>query len=381
MHGEKQDSTGNLWSIKNMSAIHTEGRYIKDAAGYIIFLRGVCYALYTDSCSGCWWPKGGDLWDCYDRWCPENCREHLRVMAEEWGINHIMLGFDMGWWESNSTWNSDTPYRETVRNMIRIAAEYGIYVSISPFQINGSYASGDCPMNNYSKQGFINAWLSVSRELRNEPNVLWLLWCEPACENMDNWFKWCHDTITALRNDGDDHIAIIQYGYNGPIAEPNEYGFVDRYLELGYRVDNVAFCQNIFHESFTYDCTIPEPATITRQWVKNCLIQMGYQHVTQELNLPVIVEEIGATDQKELDILIYEMDVLNEFECGYALWDWRPDTQWRPFDTTDFSTPNEKGQALIDAIATGVTLPPPPLPAGLGLLALIAITLYLVTRG
>ena len=351
-----QNYTGNLTQLL------VEGRYTKDSSGNVVFLRGVNVATYLDATTG-WWYNGGSY---YGIWNEENLRLHLQEM-KDWGINHMRILICIEWWINNFQGTlggqpADRPYRDSIKDTIVIAQEYGIYVVIVPWSVAVGEADGYTypppapypPHTSHSEvipdtQAFVDFWVNVANELKVYPNVLFELWNEPAAD-IDTWFSVAQQCIDAIRAIPDDHIIIVQWGYSGGLQwlrRPDlPTGINVLYSEHIYR-----FHGSLYNNGYTYDDVYDALYYDHYGWLGD------YQYAVEN-NIPMWIGEIGCwiaydPDPQEKEAFINTLKILNEWEMGYSIWDWFicPGRPFGVLAVTDVPSPNLSGQILIHAIA------------------------------
>jgi hypothetical protein len=342
--------------------LHIEGRYIEDDLGRVVHLRGVCKATFLD-CSEGWW-SDGDWGSNYGYWDENVVRRHLQAM-KNWGINVLRLHTSAEAWLTNwkGTINPNMPsnmaFRDAVKRTIELAGEYGIYVVYDVYSAAIGEGQNLLPWPPWSPYdvlpdpaAFVNFWVSVVSELKNYPNVLFELYNEPG-GNQTEWFQTVQLTVNAIRNIPDDHIMIVQWGYCG--------GF--DWLRT-YRINgtNILYSNHIYRtlDDDSYRNTFPN-AEYTYEEMKNVLLNTrDYAYVLQN-NIPIWIGETGCWESRnptfeEKMYFTNLLKILNEWEVGYAVWEWFQDDARiegliaTPWQKGTMPSPNIAGQILINAI-------------------------------
>lgn len=377
-------SSGSI-GIPITRPLHTEGKYIKDEDGNIVFLRGIWKGGLIDTCAGWWTPPGMDIssLEGYGIWREDALRAWFEDMKNR-GFN-IYGDFIWGdWWLQDAStsiagYATDISYRNALRETLRIAQEYGLYVQFrlySPAQTEGRkefpYNTGESVCSQvWTAEDFKNFWVNVATELKGYPNVMFCIFDEPITLYQTtpdpisgkSWFDVAEETIDAMRAVGFDGLIVLQWGYCGDCY------WMEKWYNLGKPTQNIAFSQHIYRYHGTYDGigrstdldtirnfiyanqqpTEPYPAT-----------GLHYNRIANELNLPILVALgafNGAVDDDEYTSFVNTLTVLNELELGYYAFVWhRSDMVWALQQHTVAIQPlNRIGQALKDAVAAGTT--------------------------
>lgn len=385
-------------SVASTPPLHVEGKYVKDSFGNKIFLNGVWKGGYADSCVGWWIPVGGFGSDGVAVWDETAVRAHLQAM-KDWGFNVIAVFLNIDWWVNDKATtlyreqnNIDIPtshsYRYSIKETLRLASEYGIYVQLRPLTTSvaegrtyqpiypsTSYFGGDLET---SKQGFINFWVNLATELQSYSNVIFHLYDEPTTERGNtqaDWFDVATRTINAIRAAGITQIIMVHWGYAGSVS------WIEQWFNEGRPTTNVVFTAHIyrFHGTFEGNPNSPTDINYIRDQLGNA---RGYLNIIDTLKLPLWVTlgaYNGATDNSEYEYFQNTLTVLNEWETGYVVFVYRQDMPWTIQESGPTVAPlNRVGEALVTAISpptngsngtepppnndtnTNLTLPPPP---------------------
>jgi len=347
---------GNSGQVTTSSSLRTEGRWIKDADGNTLILKGVWKAEYADSCVG-WW--GNDPYN----WNEAAVRADMQNLRDVWHVNCLNTFIWGNWWEGDLavTLGGGTTshhYRWVLKETARLAAEYGLYFQIrlwEPSTTEGSVDQPYYPYSNYwTEQQFTDFWVSVANEMKAYPNVLLCLYDEPVHGETD-WFRVANNTIFAIRATGCENLIVNHLDYCGDCM------WMERWVQAGYPTHNIVFSNHIyrFHGTYAYD---PNSAT-DYQYILSFLSDKpsatrytgaGYKYITDTYNIPIWVSEIGAyngaTNDAEYTYFNNTLHALNELQLGYCAYQWfRSSLPWY----VGYRMPNRVGQALIDAIMSG----------------------------
>lgn len=334
--------------IQYLSPLKVDGRFIKDSFNRTITLKGVWKAEYADSCVG-WW---GD--DAYN-WNEANVRANMQTLREVWKVNVINTFIWGNWWRDDlavtlAGYTTSHHYRFSIKEALRIAQEYGLYLQLrlwSPESSEGRVDAPYAPYSSWSLADFVSFWTSVANELKNYPNAIFTLYDEPQGD-LVTWFNAAEQAITAIRNTGADNLIVVHYGYCGSCL------WMEQWINEERPLHNIVFSNHIyrFHGTFDYNPSSPTDVNYIRtQLADSNGTHCAYKYITEVYNVPIWISAIGSNrgwlDDSEYDYLKNTLAVLNEWGLGYASYQWfRQDTSW----TIGYRTPNRVGQALIDAI-------------------------------
>lgn len=211
----------NITAQTTATGLHTEGKYIKDNSGNIVYLRGLQKVEMADDPDGSW--MGNVYWD------DENVRAELREM-KSWGANTIRCIQAIENWK----YDLNTPYsaisnREAVKRLATIAQEEGMYVVFTAYRVTNYFNGGNqdpLPYPPYqtsagassvigSKQDFVDYWTSVASVLKDYPNVIFEIWNEPNGDGnaMTEFFGVQQQVINAIRATGAQNIVMAQWDF------------------------------------------------------------------------------------------------------------------------------------------------------------------------
>lgn len=344
-------------TISSISPLHVEGRYIKDVLDNTVVLKGVWKVEFTDSCVG-WWNYGDPyVWD------ESSARAHMQNLKQNWGINVINTFMWGDWWLEDKAvtlggYTTDQHYRYSIKETIRLATEYGLYYQIrlySPIMDEGRVEGPYPPYSSWSVDDFVNFWTSVATELKDYPNVIFTLYDEPIGD-LNTWFDAAEQAINAIRAVGADQLIVIHHGYCGSCM------WMEDWVQQGRPMYNIVFSNHIYrvHGTFGYDSHSPVDIDYIRDFLANKPTigydGAAYKYITDTYDIPIWVSAIGTyngfSDDEEYIYYRNTLAVLNEWDLGYAGYQWFRQTTW----FIGREQPNRIGQALIDAIA-GVPVP------------------------
>jgi len=366
----------NKIKLPKPTMLHTQGAHVYNDNGEIVHLRGVHSTNFGDSSAG--WFIGSST----SSWNETVIEKNLEVL-ESWGCNFLYLsGIDFGYLVENRKYGGATiGLMDAVKRVVEMAYEHGIYVAIG--LDNGAYGELVWYYAPSHLDDWVNGWLNISRELRIYPNVIYGMNAEPALseEEMNAYFNAIVQAVKAIRNDGDEHIFFYHEDYcsypvrfNKPATEGGE--MIRKLHECN--LTNIVYSGHIYrwHGTFGGDpnnFTGAGPGenadgVYTYENIKQALTYWGYRKILEEYKVPIIMGEGGPAKAEaisfpntwEKEITAYQnlLQILNEWNIGYACFWWRePGTEGPVFspliipNQSDFIA-NEWGQILINALRT-----------------------------
>lgn len=348
------------------SPLHTEGRYIKDSSGSTVILRGIWKPEYLDLCNG-WWDKYSFL-----SWNESIVRLNMATLRDQWHINVICIEIWGDWWLTDAStslngYPTDTSYKWSIKETLRLAQLYGLYVHIrlySPSSTEGRVESPYAPYSKWTVNDFVNFWGNVASELKDYPNAIFGLYDEPV----GDWSVWANvaeQAIAAIRNTGANQLIVVHWAYCGDCF------WIEKWMNASKPTFNIVFSNHIyrFHGTFAYNPNSPTDIEYIRKFLAygsntGSYDGAGYLNMTETYNVPIWVSAIGSsfgeTDNDEYVCFRNTLAVLNEWSLGYAVWQWfKTAIRWSiQYDTTGLiDPPNRVGKAFIDA-NLGVPVPP-----------------------
>lgn len=345
--------------------LHVDGRYVKNALNQTVYLRGVWKGAFLDTSTG-WW--GLDA----SKWSEDDLRETLRILRSEWGVNVINTQIWGDWWLENKAvtlmgGTTDIGLRDAIKETLRIASEYGIYVQIrlySPIRAEGRIEGQPYqPYSSWMVDDFVNFWVDVATELKSYPNAIFTLYDEPT-GNMSIWFDAAEQAINAIRAAGAQQLIVNHWAYCSDCM------WIERWIQQNRTLDNIVFSNHIYryHGTFGYNTDSPVDIEYIRDFLAakpgGTYTGAAYKYITDVYDVPIWVSAIGAySGHEDDDEYIYfrnTLQVLNEWKLGYTAFHAdRTALAWTLLTPTSsvFDPPNRVGQALIDAVA-GNPVPP-----------------------
>jgi hypothetical protein len=368
-------------TIANILPLHVEGRYIKDASGNTVILRGFQKPEFADDPDGIW--MGNTYWN------TQNVITELDAM-KSWGANTIRVQQSIDSWKYNlDSPHAAIPNRQAIKELLTLAAERGMYVIFTPYRVTNYHAGGtqdDLPYPPYqesagasdvigSEQDFVDYWVSVVEELKIYPNVIFELWNEPNGGGAEaSWFSVAQDCITAIRETGAEQLIIFQwkegvyanldYGSDsGSVKWIEDYSLVDTTGNLVYSTHIYRLygglglyseeeSKTLWNSSYGY----------TYDEVKRALEIEKINWVGETLNKPLLITETGCSIawtgtelEHELTAWNNSLTIFNEWELGYIGHWWRNIGVFRLLENDQpwLPPPTESGIIFRNALASG----------------------------
>jgi aryl-phospho-beta-D-glucosidase BglC (GH1 family) len=341
--------------------LHTEGKYIKDASGNVVYLRGVNRPSgFTVSATGNWFLNGDWIWGYtyYGGWSETGLRQRLQQI-KDMGFNTVRLIFWEDWWQDDVKVYNDNGvekplsdqtygYRYMMEQTVKIAQEYGIYIIYSPYgeccgQAEMPFPGSAVP----NQQAFADMWKQIAQTI-NYPNVLFELFNEPAGD-YDTWMNAAQAAITSIRSVS-NNLIIAQYGYAG------SFDFV---TDSRIQGTNIVYSNHIYHNVYGSTLWNYYGEFHTYDQVKNCLLDNWNYDVALASNKPLYIGEFGHWYQGvnyEEEAFNSTLRLMNEWNMSYTAWEW--DHPWMGWylqsDASAAPYPaNNYGQMLAEAITSG----------------------------
>lgn len=356
-------SSGRIGLI---SPLHVDGRWIKNAEGDIVVLRGVNCGGFADAPGGIWSGIGIQSYADFQS-------NHDLVVAQldaikSWGSNCIRIMYAAEYWVYNIG-----NHRQVVKDLASLCAARGIYVIYEGWCIRG-YGNGaaqdELPYPPYqsstnaeevipSEQAYVDMMVSQATELGVYDNILFGLWNEPT-GNFTSWIGVMQQAITAIRNAGIESIILCQRNFAlwvnidfppPPAPTLSEYTDIGAANTLQWIYEYPLEGTNIAYQAHIYD---PAGRDATYEEVKMVLNYSWVPYVTFNMSKPIIMGEVGAnlvwTGQdltNEISQFRSTLQILNEWNIGYVGWEWRSIAVY-PLITSDFPnyTASSSGEIL-----------------------------------
>jgi len=351
--GSGSVTVSNTGTIMMVSPLHTEGRYVKDVLNRTVYLRGVNRPSgFTASCTGVWFENGDWIWGTsYTQWRENGLRQRLQQMKDS-NFNVARLIFIVDWWLNNRNTNlagqaTSISCRTAMERTVSIAQQYGIYCVLTPYMSEANQSAHEMPFPSTTlptAQSFVNFWIQMATAFKNYPNVLFELWNEPAGD-YNVWMNAAQSCISAIRN-VTNQIIVVQYGYGG---------YFDFVTDSRIQGANILYSNHIYR--YPVGATIPS-SEYTYSQIRDRLL--NYWRYSVAINsYPCWIGEIGAWlnyGSQETQYWNNTLNLLNEWQTGYAAWEWdQLGTGWDLQTSASAAPygPNTHGQMLIDHIVSG----------------------------
>lgn len=367
------NTTISILQTVQMSALHVDGRWIRDEAGNVVTFYGINKHGFEDNPNGHWMTASGNPeWNTFN---PSTVAADLDAI-KSWGLNTIRSYSCAQFWIENTD-----NHRQTIETLATMLEERGMYLIYSMWRVRPTgdqirmpfppylTASGDLAVIP-NEGAFVNMWGSIADALKDNPNVIFEFWNEPACSNQGDWQRVWQNCIDAIRDTGAKNLISIHWGYS--IWMNIKYG---NGLTLDY-VENYPFTDpegNIFYSPHNYrsDFHSTEPRVNCWEYddLKTGMQMCKVDYVLNTLEIPVIMGEFGpnmwqtGTElQHELDYYANLIQVCNDWQMGFItfLW-WHTGFPYIHLKTGPNFQPNAAGDVLIAGVG-GVPEPPPPEP-------------------
>jgi hypothetical protein len=365
------NSSGTISSQGQISPLHVEGKYIKDASGNIVILRGVNKEGFEDLPTGVWQNSAS--------WNPTAMHAELDAM-KSWNINVVRSHQVCDYWKAN-TGN----YRQHIKDVIAYAASIGMYFIFDFYGVTNSQVGGNqdpLPYPPYQTSGgnpssiigsqadFITLFGTVVSELGGYPNVIFDPWNEPCCAHYtsDAYASWktvFQQILNNARAAGCNNIFLYQQ---------NDAGYVD------FRDTFVPDVTNSMLWITSYPVTGTNIVYSThgyRQYGAWGILSGGgyaYQYndilqafqyekidwVGNTLNAPLLYAELGCWMDLSGTSLAHEetaftnaLSILNSWNLGYLGFWWYDFGPFRLLSSGTTFTPTDGGTILKNAIING----------------------------
>lgn len=362
----------NLGKVTIISSLHVEERYIKNALGQTVVLRGVNKAGFEDFPDGWWNPEGGGLYSGAGVWNEMNVLYNLGKI-KEWGANVVRFHHSMDFWVRQDLYPT---FRQRVRRVTELAGELGLYVIWDPYSVikgggqpslpwyphvsnetksNLGYSEKDIMPNSTA---FVEYWREWAEWLKDYPNVLFELVNEPKNVNIEpyHWGRspsdpaWqeyasvINQTIQAIRSTGatqpiivTGHVDVwcdLDHGGINEAYTGSDVWWVTQVQEDGATpiidpLNNIIYCTHQYRAS----SGLGEHDNGTRGWTySDVMLAMNYTKILDVINTwnkPLILTECGPhlwhTDEeliREIEGLSNQLRIYNQYGISYVVWVW-----------------------------------------------------------
>jgi len=379
-------------------ALHVEGKYIKNASGQVIILRGVNKPTFEDDPDGIW--MGNTMWS------DTRVKTELDEMRK-WGINVVRVHLAVELTKYDIGPNSQHPAssycaisaREALHRLIQFAAEKGIYVILDGYSVTCYWCGGQqdqLPYPPYQSsenaeqvignvQDFVDWWRIMASEYKQYSNVLFEPWNEPRGNStaFDSWLNAFQQCVNAIREEGFTGIIIFNWGWgvycninandqDFPIGHPKWGETLRDWLETAANSINDPM-KNLVFDVHRYrsggDSGILD-TSLREYWgdnyaynytqIKMAMEYMGFKWAGDEVGVPLIVGEHGCnlafTDEKlehELIAFHNDLQIFNEWGIGYIEYCWREGGIYRLLTSPTQFTPSESGKIFKTWLQSG----------------------------
>ena len=332
-------------AASNATALHTEGKLIKDASGNTIYLRGLQKVELADDPDGTW--NGNALWS------DANVQAELDQM-KAWGANTVRCIQSIDNWK----YDLNTPYasissRDAVNRLIKFAADRDMYVIFTAYRVTNYFSGGNqdpLPYPPYqtssgagsvitSKQDFVNWWADVANNLKGYPNVLFEIWNEPIASGsaVQEFYGVQQQVINAIRGTGAQNLILAQWDMGSWVDLDYGGGSTMDWVDTAKLTDpsnNLVYVTHLYRE---YGQTgIYSNSASVSKWgtnhaydyneLKRAFTAEKIDYILNTLNKPMFVTECGANmDQGgaeanyEQQALANELKIFNEWGMNWIV--------------------------------------------------------------
>jgi aryl-phospho-beta-D-glucosidase BglC (GH1 family) len=370
------------------SALHTEGRYIKDNSGNTIYLRGLQKVELADDPDGTW--NGNAIWS------DANVKAELDVM-KSWGANTVRCIQSIDNWK----YDLNTPYssissRDAVKRLLTFAGERGMYVVFTGYRVTNYFNGGGqdpLPYPPYqtsqgassvitSKQDFVNWWADVANQLKGYPNVMFEIWNEPTGNGnaAQEFFGVQQQVINAIRGTGAQNLILAQWDMGSWTDLDYGGGSTMDWISQANLVDplnNLVYVTHLYREygqTGIYSTSASQSKWGTNHAYDYNELKRAFQAekidwVLNTLNKPMFVTETGANMDHggneanyEQQALTNELKIFNEWGINYIVHWFREIGIFRLHTGAPNFTPTAGGAITKAALLAQQTVQPTPAP-------------------
>ncbi len=357
-------------------ALHTYGKYLVDATGNVVYLRGLQKVELADDPDGQWM---GDQY-----WSDNNVRTELQAM-KSWGANTIRCIQSIDNWKYDlgpGSGYASISNRDAVQRLARIAAEEGMYVIFTAYRVTNYFNGGNqdpLPYPPYqtsagassvisSTQDFVDYWASVASVMKDYPNVLFEIWNEPCGDSaaMQQFFGVQQQVINAIRATGATNIIMPQWDMGSwvNLDYPDSGGSTMSWIteaNLTDPLNNLVYVTHIYREYgqtgiYSVSSSIAKWGTTHAydyQELERAFTAEKIDWVLNTLNKPMFVTECGANMDQTGNELNYdvqglnnELAVFNAWGINYIVHWWREIGVFRLHNGPPNFTPTAGGQVV-----------------------------------
>jgi len=269
------------YNLGTLQKLHTEGRWIKNEDGAIVYLAGVRFHATEHNKDG--------------HFGPDPISESWFEGMKNWGCTCISVSVEIGWYDT------DEEYRNTIDMIIGWAKARGMYVVLQNYFPDGPGTWGDTVQ--------ARRVLTMEASRYGDGNVLIQLIDEPTAPSLDIYITFVEQCITDIRAVAPDMLIVINK--NGP-NRPDLQEF-ENYPESILNAGNLIIAPHIYR----YHHGVPE----TYDEIEAYLIDYGWRTVLDTLNLPILVAECGwfrsGGVEQELKSLRNQLTIFQEWDLGF----------------------------------------------------------------
>jgi hypothetical protein len=373
------------------SALHVDGRHIKDSAGNIIYLRGLQKVELADDPDGTW--MGNPYWT------DANVRAELAVM-KSWGANTVRCIQSIDNWKFNlgpGSGYSSITNQDAVKRLLTLAGEQGMYVIFTGYRVTNWFNGGNqdpLPYPPYqtsqgassvisSKQEFINWWADVANQLKGYPNVLFEIWNEPMGPRAEHLVVQ-QQVIDAIRATGARNLILTQWDMgtwaNLDFPPPhNDASTMDWITQANFKdpLNNIVYVTHIYR-NYGHTGLYSNPSSLSR-WgtdkaydyneIKRALQYTKVDWVLNTVNAPVFVTETGFNNDRSgneanYEAIAYEnlLKIFHEWGIHYIVHWFREIGIYRLHTGAPNFTPTRGGQITRTFLQASQQSNPTPVP-------------------
>ena len=310
--------------LNNSLALHTEGRWIKDETGQIIFLKGVNKPSLEWRTDGLNWIESD--WD----------------TIESWNANVVRIPIKKSWWDNNEPTDDEMFYREKIAQAVAWGSKREIYTIIDMhWWDDNNYL---IPMPSEIEE-WINTWEEIANTYKNEETVLFDLWNEPHSISGSTWWPVAQECVDKIRATGAQNlilIGVLNYSHDAKVVE-----------QLGpIKAENIVYSLHLYPHEFSNSQTV--------DGLKKEITDLGWKYILENNIAPVIIGEFGANSYKieEINFMKALCRIANgqenkdgtDWRMSYLAWWFIPYPEKHALIYDDWETPTASGKVLIDGI-------------------------------
>ena len=323
-------STMSFAHASTASALTVNGKYIEDASGNTVILRGVVYTGFLDGPLGSWTLPNGNTE--YNKWDTTAIANNLDAL-KNFGFNAINVYATVQFWVDNTN-----NFRSNIAYFISQAQQRGIYVELTYWRNNANEPQIKMPYtdpgNGYinNPTDFVNLWTSTANGLKAYPNVIFQLWNEPVGDGSfateTTWFNTAQTCINAIRGTGATNLIGVQWGYCLGWSTAGWRSNLDWVTQaaLNDPLGNIIYNEHIYRSNL-----FNEYQNRAQLYTLSDMTQALSDDGVFSFNKPLLISEIGANNvQADLDNgLEYTwfantLSLLNQNGIGYTAFNWDP---------------------------------------------------------